>query len=336
MDTINIQVSENQSENFFSRLQQQINQEPTKEPTQEPTKELNEEPTQEPIQEPTQESIQEPTIQLTQEFTKELTLEPNNFLNKINSTSKNLGHNKLQLRIEELENKIEGRNIIEKEQEMKLNLFKKTIATLQAQLQDKSAHISRIESKHIDPLYEKKIADLNHEISISKMNLANLQEQNRVLKREYDFATKKLDSTNVEYDMMGSKTIEVQQRYHILEQACQKQANQLQIDLETISRLENKLNLELNIKQNLELELQSLKLELSDYQTNIKNLTILKDNEIKILNEKLITNSVSNLDESKKNKQVPQNIIMGGPRGIKPSSGKGITSSSSKGIRTFN
>ena len=325
MDTVNIQVSEKQSTNFFSRLQQQINQtnEIDQKLTQESTQELVQESTRELIQEPTQEFIQEPTLQLDQES--------NNFLNKINSTSKNLGHNKLQLRIEELEKTIECRNIIEKEQEMKLNLFKKTISTLQAQLQDKSAYISRIESKHIDPLYEKTIADLNHEISIYKMNFNNLKEENIILKTEYDFINKKLESINIEYDMMGDKSVEVQNRYQVLEQAYQKQANQLQIDLETISRLENKLNLEFNIKNNLELELQSVKLELSDHRTSIKNLTILKDNEIKILHEKLITNSIPNVD--KINNTLNTNIIIGGPRGIKPSSNKGIRSSSNKGIR---
>ena len=80
-----------------------------------------------------------------------------------------------------------------------------------------------------------------------------------------------LNQENV-FSVAGAVYDEVQKRYIVLEQTYQKQANQLQIDLETISRLENKINLELNIRQNLELELQSLKLELSDYKTNIKNI----------------------------------------------------------------
>lgn len=322
MDQINIQITENQSTNFFSRLQQQINESTEKD---EKTRDLQ-------IQEQTQEQVEQPQEQ-TQPQEQPQLINTNEFLNKINSTSKNLGHNKLQLRIDELEDNIQKSKIVEKEQEMKLNLFKKTISTLQAQLQDKSAHISRIESNHIDPQYEKTIADLRHEISSLKMDFDNVQQDNRILKSEIDFLDKTLQSTKLEYNTIGDKSVEVQQRYNLLEQTYQKQANQLQIDLETISRLENKLNLELNIKQNLELELQSLKLELADYRTNIKNLTIIKDNEIKLLTEKLREKSDNNETEIKNDKP-DITTIRGGPRGIKISNGKGIKISNGKGIRS--
>ena len=244
----------------------------------------------------------------------------------------------MQLKIDDLESRIEKDKIVEKEQEMKLHLFKKTIATLQTQLQDKAAYISRIESAHIDPQYDRKIQDLTQEISNLKIKLDNAEGENIQLKLDVDFINNKLETTKLEYANIGGKNEEVQQRYIVLEQTYQKQANQLQIDLETISRLENKINFELNMRQNLELELQSLKLELVDYRTNIKNITIMKDDEIKVLTDLL----------NESNKQIPQinkeqNTLVGGFRanrtlpvsnkGIKPSSNKGIKPSSNKGIK---
>ena len=301
MESINITIAEGQSNNFFSRLQQQINQ----------STEIQ--------------NKRELKEQQVEQQVEQHNLKTNEFLSKINSTSKNLGHNKLQLKIDDLESKMEKYKIVEKEQEMKINLFKKTISTLQSQLQDKSAYISRIESAHIDPQYNKKIQDLTEEIRDLKVELDNAEGENIQLKLDVDFINNKLETTKLEYSNSSDKNEEVQKRYIVLEQTYQKQANQLQIDLETISRLENKINLELNIRQNLELELQSLKLELADYRTNIKNITIMKDDEIKLLTGKL----------NESNKPIPQmtkeqNPLIGSfgsrrsSRGIKTTSNKGI------------
>jgi hypothetical protein len=61
------------------------------------------------------------------------------------------------------------------------NLFKKTISTLQGQLQERSIQISRLETNHIDPQYEKQISDLNHTIEQQNINYNNLfQDFNQV------------------------------------------------------------------------------------------------------------------------------------------------------------
>jgi chromosome segregation ATPase len=342
MDSVNITIAEGQSNNFFSRLQQQINQSDDLQGDIQTKKEQRQEEQQqkEEIQQK-EELLLEKVISKDQEQPQESedkekgNVKTNEFLSKINSTSKNLGHNKLQLKIDDLESKIGRDKIVEKEQEMKLHLFKKTIATLQSQLQDKAAYISRIESAHIDPQYDRKIQDLTQEISNLKIKLDNADGENIQLKLDVDFINNKLETTKLEYANIGGKNEEIQQRYIVLEQTYQKQANQLQIDLETISRLENKINFELNMRQNLELELQSLKLELVDYRTNIKNITIMKDDEIKLLTDLL----------NESNKQIPQinkeqNTLVGGFRanrtynkGMKPSSNKGIKPSSNKGIK---
>jgi chromosome segregation ATPase len=345
MDSVNITIAEGQSNNFFSRLQQQINQSDdiasarqgdiqTKRELLLEKEHQKEQAQQQPQPQYQEQAQQQPQYQEQAQQQEKENVKTNDFLSKINSTSKNLGHNKLQLKIDDLESKIEKDKIVEKEQEMKLHLFKKTIATLQSQLQDKAAYISRIESAHIDPQYDRKIQDLTQEIVDLKIKLDNAEGENTQLKLDIDFINNKLETTKLEYVNIGGKNEEVQQRYIVLEQTYQKQANQLQIDLETISRLENKINFELNMRQNLELELQSLKLELVDYRTNIKNITIMKDDEIKLLTDKL----------NESNKQIPQinkeqNTLVGGFRdnrtyyksnkGIKPSSNKGIKPSSS-------
>ena len=76
------------------------------------------------------------------------------------------------------------------------------------------------------------------------------------------------------------QTDDIKQRYLALENNHQRQAIQLQVTSESILKLENKLNLEENIRRNLENELESMKTELTNYRTDIRNLTIERDNEI--------------------------------------------------------
>jgi hypothetical protein len=79
-----------------------------------------------------------------------------------------------------------------------------------------------------------------------------------------------------------------------------KQAIQLQANNDNISKLQNKVNFEENIRRNLENELESMKVELSRYRTEIKNITILKDNEIERLKNDLVKlNIIEEVEEIK-------------------------------------
>ena len=117
------------------------------------------------------------------------------FVNRLNSTVKNIGHNKLQIKIEELENTIAKYKKTEQEQEMKLNLFKKTISTLQGQLQEKSLYISRLETNHIDPQYEKQIIDLNEKLLHCENKNKNLLGEFNTLQSDNGFLKTSLEDS---------------------------------------------------------------------------------------------------------------------------------------------
>ena len=131
MSEVNIKADESQSANFFSKLMSQNIAETKKE---------------EDIKEDVKEELKEDIKEDVKEDVKEELKENAEFLQKTNTTAKSLSNNKMQIRIDEMQQEIERYKYIQKEQEMKLNLFKKTISTLQLQLQEKSSRISRLEN----------------------------------------------------------------------------------------------------------------------------------------------------------------------------------------------
>ena len=108
------------------------------------------------------------------------------------------------------------------------------------------------------------------------------------------------------------QNIETKQRHSILESNHQKQAIQLQANNDNISKLQNKVNFEENIRRNLENELESMKVEMSRYRTDIKNITILKDNEIERLKNDLVKlNKIEQVEEVEEVKNNTSSFIQG-------------------------
>jgi len=163
---------------------------------------------------------------------------------------------------------------------LKINLFKKTITTLQSQLQEKSAQISKLETSHIDPQYEKQISDLTGSLNESNNTIKVLRGDLLTSGKELEFLDQKCNDLVKQKDEAFRQTDDIKQRYLSLENNHQRQAIQLQVSGDSILKLENKLNLEENIRRNLENELESMKTELTNYRTDIRNLTIERDNEI--------------------------------------------------------
>ena len=211
------------------------------------------------------------------------------FINRMNNTQRNLGHNKLHIKIKELEEIIEKYKVVEQEADMKIHLFKKTITTLQGQLQEKSANISRLETAHIDPQYEKQILDLNQIINDKKYEIDNLNDVLNNNKVEIDYLKKCVVEITSEKDMYINQLQDVKQSYASLENSHQKQAVQLQINIETILKLQKKIEFEETLKNSFEIEMKDMKSELTKYRTDIKNMTIEKDAEIENLKKQLET-----------------------------------------------
>jgi chromosome segregation ATPase len=154
-------------------------------------------------------------------------------------------------------------------------------------LQEKSAQISRLETRHIDPQYEKQISDLTGSLNEKNDVIGVLRGNLSTSEKELEFFDKKCNDLIKQRDETLQQIDDIKKRYLALENNHQRQAIQLQVNGESILKLENKLNLEENIRRNLENEIESMKTELTNYRTDIKNVTIERDNEISRLQNEL-------------------------------------------------
>ena len=238
------------------------------------------------------------------------------FINKANGVTKNLGHNKLQLQVDELEKQIDKFKSNEKEYEMKINLFKKTISTLQGQLQERSAYITMMDKQHIDPQYEKQIEDLKQIINERDMLLSDKNQEIVEVVRRVDILNVNLQNLSAEKEYLNQQTNDAKKHYASLETHHQRQSVQLQVSDETINKLQNKIILEENLKTSLQKELSDMKDELVKYRTDIKNMTIQKDYEIDNLKKQIETlneNFVKENNQSTSNKKITIDKIDGTP-----------------------
>jgi hypothetical protein len=238
------------------------------------------------------------------------------FINKANGVTKNLGHNKLQLQVDELEKQIDKFKSNEKEYEMKINLFKKTISTLQGQLQERSAYITMMDKQHIDPQYEKQIEDLKQIINERDMLLSDKNQEIVEVVRRVDILNVNLQNLSAEKEYLNQQTNDAKKHYASLETHHQRQSVQLQVSDETINKLQNKIILEENLKTSLQKELSDMKDELVKYRTDIKNMTIQKDYEIDSLKKQIETlneNFVKENSQSTSNKKITIDKIDGTP-----------------------
>jgi len=238
------------------------------------------------------------------------------FINKVNGVTKNLGHNKLQLQVDELEKQIDKFKSNEKEYEMKINLFKKTISTLQGQLQERSAYITMMDKQHIDPQYEKQIEDLKQIINERDMLLSDKNQEIVEVVRRVDILNVNLQNLSAEKEYLNQQTNDAKKHYASLETHHQRQSVQLQVSDETINKLQNKIILEENLKTSLQKELSDMKDELVKYRTDIKNMTIQKDYEIDSLKKQIETlneNFVKENNQSTSNKKITIDKIDGTP-----------------------
>lgn len=289
---VNVILDENNSQNFFTNLNETNIHQNEKEI------QLNDQDNHE----------NEKSIELNKEIYKS-----NEMLERVNSSQKIIGHNRFQQKIEELENFIEKDKKYKAEQEMKVNLFKKTISSLQAQLQQRS-NLERPQDNNNIKLIEEQsetIKQLTLDISKFKLERESVTNQlntylsdiNR-LKDENTFIIKKYDDIKNEYDLLNKN---YQEKNYILENTISDKLS-----------LQNKLNFELSLKENLESELLLLKshsktIELEKIISN-KNIIIDKLNSeiIEIDQNRLLKQE----NVKKEIKQVVKLNIPGNSRGL--------------------
>jgi len=289
---VNVILDENNSQNFFTNLNETNIHQNEKEI------QLNDQDNHE----------NEKSIELNKEIYKS-----NEMLERVNSSQKIIGHNRFQQKIEELENFIEKDKKYKAEQEMKVNLFKKTISSLQAQLQQRSNLERPQDNTNIKLIEEQSETIKQLTLDISKFKLERESVTNQLntylsdinrLKDENTFIIKKYDDIKNEYDLLNKN---YQEKNYILENTISDKLS-----------LQNKLNFELSLKKNLKSKLLLLKshsktIELEKIISN-KNIIIDKLNSeiIEIDQNRLLKQE----NVKKEIKQVVKLNIPGNSRGL--------------------
>ena len=261
----------------------------------------------------------------------------------MNTTPKSLTNNKMQKRIEEMESEMDRYKHIQKEQEMKLNLFKKTISTLQLQLQEKSSHISRLENTNNQPVV-KNIDDKNDKNDKLMLQLKerediiiSLEKEIENDKNDFEQMKKNLQQHLNDKQNLSNKYLEMRQTYQELDNNYQKKEEELKEKVETLSNIQKELTLEKTLKENLQKELDVLKNQMSEYIKDIKNITIEKDNEILNLNltiQRFKEEEYQNIQKNdNKLDQTIRERVIGRARGINANLKRGVRTSIGSGIR---
>jgi chromosome segregation ATPase len=312
--TLNLSIDASQSQNFFSRLHQNQLTGDTGNKVQDTGVQVQDTGVQ--VQD-TDVQVQDTGVQVQDTGDTDdqnIKTDTIDFLNKINSTEKIMGHNKFQQKIEELENELNIYKKYNNEQDMKINLFKKTISNLQTQLQEKSNQINVTQTSDTY-MYTNKINTLTSDLAIKTQENNNLLQRIVILEKDIEYNNIDLEKIKGEYFDTIDKLKLLNQAYKTLELKYQEKVNDIQSNKTVINNLEKKLNLEITIKTNLELELNLLKGEVSEYRNNINNVKLEKDNEISVLTEQL--NNISKSIEIKKEVKPinKQESIIGRPRG---------------------
>lgn len=282
---VNLSIDENESQNFFTNL----------------TKEQHAE---------NKEQHDEREIILNEKEI-ENNNKTNEMLERVNSNQKTIGHNRFQQKIDELEDAIEKNKLYKKEQEMKLNLFKKTISSLQSQLQNHS-NIERPSDNNNIKLIEEQSEQINKlTLEISKVKL-----DNESLNNKLDTELLKISQQNTENIFLVKKYDALKNEYETLNKNYQNKINEFDKEVFNKLELQNKLNFELSIKENLENELVLLKSQSKTIE--LEKIILNKDLIIETLKGQLIEMETNkpNYETKKEVKKLINPSIQGRSRGL--------------------
>jgi len=206
-----------------------------------------------------------------QETTDTPTLETT-FIDQANNVQKRFGHNKFQLQIEELQQEIEKWKLADREKDMKVNLFRKTIATLQSQLQEKSNVITDLEHSLAEHPATEGIARLenNHKSALEENLLLNSQ----------------LSQLQLGFDEQSQNKLVIQQqlgqsKQSLAQSIVETELLKVQLDQHTtelvtartqITSLTDQLKMNANLFDSTTNELQVVKQELAKLKTTNEEL----------------------------------------------------------------
>jgi chromosome segregation ATPase len=184
------------------------------------------------------------------------------FINKANVSQKVIGHHKLQMHIDELQAEIEKHKLHHKEQDTKLTLFKKTIANLQTQLQEKIAQANSRNNN--DSNQQGHINDLMNRLNSNEREKQEMYNKISELNEQLSSLRIELENTNNEKNTLSQKFMDMKKRCQILEASCEEHVHNLNQKEELISQLKNQTNLAESLTQKTREEIVNMSNELNN------------------------------------------------------------------------
>ena len=289
---VNLSIDENESQNFFTNLTNTMSNENDKNHDERDV------------------ILNEREIILNEREIENIN-KTNEMLERVNSNQKTIGHNRFQQKIDELEKEIAKDILYKKEQEMKLNLFKKTISSLQTQLQQHSNLERPSDNNNI-----KLIEEQSERIKKLTFDISNVKLENELLNNKLDTELLKISQQNTENTNIVKKYDSLKNEYETLNKNYQNKINEFNKEVFNKLELQNKLNFELSIKENLENELTLLKSQSKTIE--LERIILDKDLVIETLKEQLIEmeNNKFNYDSIKEVKKPITPSIQGRARGL--------------------
>jgi len=216
------------------------------------------------------------------------------FLEHINANQKQYGHNKFQLQIEDLNRENSHLMSINSEKDSQIDLYKKSVANLQSELQVKMNQLTCLEEELATQRKLQETGDKTEVITeqLAKITLIQQEKQSLADKLQdkdsvINELTNKLSLTNLKITELETSNRTLSTKNDGLVKDIE-QKNTTILDLQNALSLKNDTNTKLsNELEFVKLELANTKLELNVQQMNIKTLSQQLDENENLLHEQL-------------------------------------------------
>jgi len=233
----------------------------------------------------------------------------NEFIDNANGVAKLIGHNRFQKEIESLNDELSQLRMADTEKEMKFELFKKTIATLQQQLQDKSDELYSLQTSLSDfnKNNDKNSKEKEHQYEEKCKELYTLQSQHALMTAEKTKMAAEVETLQNIQKELNSSLQNLKHEKDTLDQLVSELKGKGENVLQNIASLEEQCSMMKNINQTLQEENDNLKLELSTCKTCIEERDIrIKSIDLQLKETELVLQEQTTLEQIKSDTVIHQ------------------------------
>jgi len=234
------------------------------------------------------------------------------FLDKVNSTQKKLGHNKLQMDIEEYKTKLIELESIIKEKDMKINLYKQNVSTLQNE-------ILQLQCKLQNSQQDSTIDDLQIKLSNQSVTIKSLEDdiiqkadENTFLHEEVIRLNKYIHEKDEKHSVLELEVTQCKSSLNKLTDLHDKVASLLGNKEDELQTLRENLQTKIKTIEMFEMQVSELKGELS------KHIKVCEDAKMEVVEKNIEIDSIRQRTHVTLESPVSQNVVRGVPRTARP------------------